>query len=98
MIDVVNDKIGTKYGCKYTYTAGAVGTFSNLNSIVTDGRKVKDPLYFLGNNFEAINCPDPLMLDIKSTIRMLTNRDYETIASALETGTEEATLEKVDFT
>lgn len=98
MIDVVNDKIGTKYGCKYTYTAGAVGTFSDLNSTVTDGRKIKDPLYFLGSNFEAIDCPDPLMLDIKSTIRMLTNRDYETIASALQTGTEEATLEKVDFT
>lgn len=98
MIDVINDPIGTKYGCKYSYTGtNAVGTFSNLNSTVTDGRCVKDPTTILGYNFEAKNIPDKVMFSLRSGITINTTKTYKTDVSVLGSGTEEVTKELVDF-
>ena len=99
MIDVINDPIGTKYGCKYSYTGtNAVGTFSDLTSVVTDGRCVKDPTTILGYNFEGKNIPDKNMFTLRSGITINTTRQYKTNVSALKNGTEEVTKELVDFT
>ena len=98
MIDVINDPIGTKYGCKYSYTGtNVVGTFSDLNSTPNDGRCVKDPTTILGYNFEGKNIPDKAMFSLRSGITVNTSKVYKTDVSALGSGTEEVTKELVDF-
>ena len=97
MIDVINDPIGTKYGCKYSYTGtNVVGTFSDLNSTPNDGRCVKDPTTILGYNFEGKNIPDKAMFSLRSGITVNTSKVYKTDVSALGSGTEEVTKELVD--
>ena len=88
MIDVINDPIGTKYGCKYSYTGtNVVGTFSDLNSTPNDGRCVKDPTTILGYNFEGKNIPDKAMFSLRSGITVNTSKVYKTDVSALGSGT-----------
>ena len=96
MIDLNTIPLGNRLGCKYTYSAGAFGVFSNLSSKPSDGRKVKDPLIMSGSYFEGINVPDPKMLKITSKVVLATYRTYGLTDTVLATGIE-STSEEVDF-
>ena len=37
-MNFITDPIGTRYGCKYTYTNGSIGTFDKITEAITDGR------------------------------------------------------------
>lgn len=102
MIDIINDPIGTKYGCQYSFTAATkavnpIGTFSNLVGTANDGRCVKDPTTIFGYNFTG-NVPDRDLCNIRSGITLSTAKHFRTNAFALGSGTEEVTKEQVDFT
>ena len=96
MIDLNTLPLGTRLGCKYTYSPGTFGAFSNLSSVSSDGRKVKDPLVLSGSYFEGVNVPDPKMLKITSKIVLATYRTFELTDTVLATGIE-STSEEVDF-
>lgn len=96
-MNFITDPIGTRYGCKYTFTNGTIGTFDKISDTVTDGRKVKDPLNIFGSFFKTVNCPDPDMVSITSILTMNTSKTFATTVSALESGTEEVTTTPVDF-
>lgn len=96
-MNFITDPIGTRYGCKYTYTNGSIGTFDKITEAITDGRKIKDPLNIFGSYFKTVNCPDPYMVSITSILKMNTSRVFDTNVSALVSGTEEVTKEQIDF-
>jgi len=97
MIDFSELSPGDKLGCRYTFTAGAIGTFSNLGSTPNDGRKVKDPLIVDGSYFEAIAPPDPYFVPITSAVQLLTKRTFPTTDTVLVTGTVSETNDYVDL-
>ena len=86
MIDLSNLTLGSRFGSKYTFTAGVMGSFSGFNAAITDGRKVKDPLIIDGSYFEAVNAPDPKMINITSNVTMATYRTFDTTDTVLSTG------------
>ena len=97
MADFLNDPIGSQYGCSYRYTTGALGTFGALLNGPVNPRRVKDPMYLNGADFEAVNVPFAPVVQIGSNIQMLTTYTYPTNKYALGSGTEEITKEEVDF-
>ena len=96
MIDFSNLSLGTKLGCRYTFTAGTLGTFSYLGTTPNDGRKVKDPLIVDGSYFEAINAPDPKMVKVTSKVTLATYRVFSTTDTILASGVKTES-EQVDF-
>lgn len=98
MIDISKLHVGDRLGCRYSFTSGAFGAFSNLSSTPTDGRKVKDPLILDGNYFKpSAPIPDPVMVPLASTIKMLTTRTFKTTDTVLSTGKVSETNEYIDF-
>lgn len=88
MIDIKNLVKGTKFGSKYLFNAGTIGSFTGFSSVPSDGRKIKDPLPVDGSYFETRNCPDPKMVKITSKITMATYRTFATTDTVLSTGIE----------
>lgn len=101
MIDFINDPIGTKYGCKYVFTNGTIGTFGPLTKGGNDGRKIKDPLNIFGSYFKPIwpdgKKYDKQMVAITSILTLKTKRIFRTESSILKNGTEDVTKEEIDF-
>ena len=97
MADFLNDPIGSKYGCSYRYTNGALGTFGALLNGPVNPRKVKDPMPLDGADFMAVDPPFASVVKIGSYIQLLTTYTYPTNKYALGSGTEEITKEQVDF-
>ena len=98
MIDISKLTLGKKLGCKYTFTAGTAGTFSEISSTENDGRKVKDPLSIDGSYFTAVNAKDPEMIAINSAITMKTYREFPLETTTMTAGTKYTTKEDIDFT
>lgn len=96
MIDLNSLSIGQKLGCKYTFTAGAIGTFSNLGMVPTNGRKVKDPLVVDGSYFEQKNAKDPKMISCASAITMLTTRELKVDTTIMSNGTKTETKDTIN--
>ena len=97
MADFLNDPIGSKYGCSYRYTTGALGTFGALLNGPVNPRKVKDPMPLDGANFMAIDPAFAPVVKIGSYIQLLTSYTYPTNKYVLGSGTEEITKDQVDF-
>ena len=97
MADFLNDPIGSKYGCSYRYTTGALGTFGALLNEPVNPRKVKDPMPLDGADFMAIDPPFAPVVKIGSYIQLLTTYTYPTNTYVLGGGTEEISKEQVDF-
>ena len=98
MIDISKLTLGKKLGCKYTFTAGVAGTFSEITETENDGRKVKDPLSVDGSYFTAVNAKDPEMISINSAITMKTYREFPLETTTMTAGTKYTTKEDIDFT
>ena len=96
-IDFITDPVGTKYGCKYTYTGSNLGTFSGLFSAPTDGRRVKDPLNIFGSYFVAVDPADLGILNITDIIELKTKRIFKSNESILLNGSEFVTKEDIDI-
>lgn len=97
MADFLNDPIGSKYGCSYRYTTGALGTFGALLNGPVNPRKVKDPMPLDGASFMAIDPAFAPVVKIGSYIQLLTTYTYPTNKYVLGSGTEEITKDQVDF-
>ena len=85
-INFLTDPVGTRYGCKYTYTGSTLGSFSCLSSAPTDGRRVKDPLNIFGSYFVAVDPPDLGILNITDIIQLNTKRVFKSNESVLMNG------------
>ena len=96
MIDLNSLTVGQKLGCKYTYTAGAVGTFSNLGLKPNNGRKIKDPLVVDGSYFKASGAKDPKMISCGSAITMLTTRELKVDTTIMSNGTKTETKDSIN--
>ena len=96
-INFLTDPVGTRYGCKYTYTGSTFGTFSGLSSAPTDGRRVKDPLNISGSYFIAVEPPDLGILNITDIIQLKTKRVFKSNESVLMNGSEFVTKDEIDI-
>ena len=97
-MDFINDPIGTKYGCTYTYTGNsAIGRFADYLSEPNNGRKVKDPLYVTGDYFNTDDCDSPGIITLSDKIIYNTTYIYPTTSYALGEGIEKITKFQVDF-
>lgn len=101
MIDFSNTPIGTKFGARYSYIDGKIGTFDQIvETPNTKCIKTLDPLTVYGSNFKLLKSDvnDEKMFRLLDSIVLNTKRVFPTTSHPLGDGREQITDEMVDLT
>ena len=97
MFTLDNAPIGTLVGCKYTYHKGEIGTFSNLSSDTTDGRKITGNEFFDNSFFAVGSNRDLSMIECYDNgVTFATEKTLETETTYLTEVTKETTKDYVN--
>ena len=96
-MDFANDPVGTRYGCIYSYTKGAYGTFSELTREEKEGKSIGDPIYVYGYQFKPYDENTKPMWKYGLEITPRFSYTYETDTEVFANGVSNKTKEPIDF-